>query len=137
MADKKFDNAANKRGLKRHNLVYYLRVFDAGSGEVLGYLVDINAKGLMLVCDNKIEPNACYSMVLRWRNQKGEVQIAEFEGICRWCRPDVNPSFFGAGFSITSANEAHIHEVEDVIKTLCIPDGEDAPPPEDFSHLRV
>lgn len=112
----------NKRGMRRHYLIYYLRVFNRENGEVLGHLVDITPKGVMIIRDSPIEVGGTYSLRIRWRNSSGRLQLADFEGICRWCRPDVNPDFYGAGFAITSANQDHVEAIRDLIRDLAMPD---------------
>lgn len=108
----------NKRNMKRHYLIYYLRVFNRENGEVLGHLVDVTPKGIMIMRDSPIEVGGTYSMRLRWRNEAGKLQLADFEGVCRWSRPDVNPDFYGAGFAITSAAPEHIGAIHELIDDL-------------------
>lgn len=114
----------NKRDLKRHYLIYYLRVFNRENGEVLGHLVDITTKGIMIMRDSPIEVGLNYSLRLRWRNGAGKLQVADFDGVCRWCRPDVNPDFYGAGFIITHAELDTIHAIQSLIIDLGMPDSD-------------
>ena len=114
----------NKRDMKRHYLIYYLRVFNRENGEVLGHLVDITTRGIMILRDSPIEAGVSYKLRLRWRNSAGKLQLADFEGVCRWCRPDVNPDFYGAGFAITSASEEHIEAIRKLIQDLGMPENE-------------
>ena len=113
---------ANKRDMKRHYLIYYLRVFNRVNGEVLGHLVDITPKGIMIMRDSPIEVGLNYSLRIRWRNSAGKLQLADFDGVCRWCRPDVNPDFYGAGFAITSASPEHVEAIQSLIRDLGMPD---------------
>lgn len=113
---------ANSRQYKRHYLIYYLRVFDRKSGEVLGHLVDLAEGGVMLMRDTPFEAGTKHSMRLRWRNAEGRLQIVDFEGTCRWCRPDVNPDFFAAGFSIETQNNDDIETIRSLIVDLGLPD---------------
>lgn len=122
MAKGKSDDVVNKRDLKRHYLIFYLRVFNRENGEVLGHLVDITTKGIMILRDSPIEAGGTYSLRIRWRNSVGQLQLADFSGICRWCRPDVNPDFYGAGFAITSASEEDINAISRLIADLSMPD---------------
>lgn len=119
----KTDEGADKRDLKRHYLIYYLRVFNRETGEVLGHLVDITTKGVMILRDSPIDVGGNYSMRLRWRSNDGKLRIADFEGICRWSRPDVNPDFYGAGFAITSASPEHIEAIRTLIHELSMSSG--------------
>ncbi len=120
----KSDDIVNQRNLKRHYLIYYLRVFNRETGEVLGHLVDITTKGIMIMRDSPIEVGVNYSLRLRWRNASGRLQLADFEGICRWCRPDVNPDFYGAGFAISAASQEHIEAIQSLINDLGMPDAQ-------------
>ena len=122
MSKNKSPGAQNQRDLKRHYLIYYLRVFNRENGEVMGHLVDITTKGIMIMRDSPIEVGLNYSMRIRWRNGAGRLQLADFDGICRWCRPDINPDFYGAGFVITSPSEEHIEAISKLINDLAMPD---------------
>lgn len=92
-----FEQDSNdQRRLPRRHLIYYLRVFDRDSELLLGNLVDISIRGVMLVCEQPVE----IGRVCRMRMilpDSGEVQ---FTGICRWCRNDVNPDLYDAGFEL-------------------------------------
>lgn len=118
----KSDDFINKRYLKRHYLLYYLRVFNRVTGEVLGHLVDVTTQGIMILRDSPLESGLNYSMRLRWRNSRGKLQIADFEGTCRWCRPDVNPDFYDAGFLITKAEPETIEAIQSLISDMGMPD---------------
>lgn len=124
MSKGKFDDGENKRILKRHYLIYYLRVFNRENGEVLGHLVDITTKGIMIMRDSPIEVGVNYSLRIRWRNSSGKLQIADFDGVCRWCHPDVNPDFYGAGFAITVTNPEHVKAIAQLIQDLAMPEAE-------------
>ena len=116
------DDASNKRKLKRRYLVYYLRVFDRKTGEVLGHLVDITEGGVMLMREGPLETGVMHSMRLRWRSASGRLQIIDFDGECRWCRPDINPDFYDAGFSIAPKDEETLRTIRQLIGDLGMPD---------------
>lgn len=124
----KLEDPENKRILKRHYLIYYLRVFNRENGEVLGHLVDITTKGIMIMRDSPINVGEDYKLRIRWRNSSGKLQLADFDGVCKWCRPDVNPDFYGAGFVITSAAPEHVAAISNLIADLAMPES----PLEDF-----
>lgn len=120
----KSEDHNNKRNMKRHYLIYYLRVFNRVTGEVLGHLVDVTTKGIMIMRDSPIETGLNYSMRLRWRNSAGKLQLADFDGVCKWCRPDVNPDFYDAGFQITLAQPEHLEAIQSLISDLGMPDSD-------------
>ena len=115
------DDPANKRTMQRHYLIYYLRVFDRSNGEILGHLVDITTKGVMILRESPVPANKPYSLRLRWRNAEGRLQVVDFEGICRWCRPDVNPDFYAAGFAIDAAKAEDVETIRKLIEELGLP----------------
>ncbi|MDR1520779.1 MAG: PilZ domain-containing protein, partial [Planctomycetota bacterium] len=100
----------------------YLRVFNRNTGDVIGNLVDITTKGIMILRDSPIEVGGSYSLRLRWRNHEDRLQLADFSGVCRWCRPDVNPDFYGAGFTITPANVDDVERISRLIDDLSMPE---------------
>jgi hypothetical protein len=105
----------DKRRLKRRHLIYYLRVFDQKSGQLIGHLVDITPEGLMLVSESPIENNKIFNlrMVL-----PAEILMKEnilFEAISIWCKKDINPDFYATGFRTILANQADMDLVERLI----------------------
>ncbi len=108
--------------MRRHYLIYYLRVFDRETGAVIGHLVDITEKGIMIIRDAPIEVGTVLKLRLRWRSSVGRLQMADFEGECRWCRPDVNPDFYGAGFAISAATTEHVRAISELISDLAMPE---------------
>ena len=116
--DKDFEN---QRALKRHYLIYYLRVFDRQTGAVLGHLVDVTPKGVMIMRDSPLEVGRAYSMRIRWRDSAGRLRVVDFEGVCRWCRRDVNPDFYGAGLVIETPAAEGMESMMQLIGDLGMP----------------
>ena len=110
------------RRFQRHFLIYYLRVFDRKTGEILGHLVDLAEGGVMLMRDQPFTVGASHEMRLRWRNAEGRLRLLDFGGICRWCHPDVNPDFYAAGFEITSIQEDDRAVIKQLINDLGLPE---------------
>ncbi len=89
---------SDRRTLHRRHLIYYLKVFERDTDELLGHLVDITEEGLMIVSDNCGEEGKLIKMkMLLPREIEGKEQI-EFDARSMWCRKDVNPSLWGIGF---------------------------------------
>jgi hypothetical protein len=113
----------NKRDMKRHYLIYYLRVLNRDTGDSIGHLVDVTPHGIMVIRDSPLEVGSRYSLRIRWRNGAGNLKLADFNGVCRWCQPDVNPDFYGAGFSITPINIGDVESIAQLINDMAMPDG--------------
>lgn len=93
-------SAMDKRKLPRKNLVYYLKVFNRESGELLGHLVDITQEGLMLVSENTIPENTLFSLRINFPRDIFGEETLDFSALSLWCRPDVNPLFYDTGFRL-------------------------------------
>lgn len=91
---------AEQRQTTRRHLVFYLRVFDGMSSRVVGHLIDISAKGLMLLCDEPVALNEDYRLRMRLPQEIMESDEIVFKATSRWCRPDDNPDFYITGFQI-------------------------------------
>ncbi len=103
-----------RRKIARRHLVFYLRVFDGMSSRVLGHLVDISARGAMLVCDGPIQVNQEFRLRMRLPKEIGGRTELVIDGRSRWCKPDTNPDFFIVGFQLTGLGE----EYENYIRLL-------------------
>jgi hypothetical protein len=89
---------SDRRTLHRRHLIYYLKVFEQGTGILKGHMVDITEEGLMIVSENPIDEGKIIKMrMLLPREIEGKEEI-EFDARSTWCRKDVNPSLFGIGF---------------------------------------
>lgn len=99
----------DKRKVQRWHLVFYLRVFDGESNSIVGHLVDISARGLMLVCGAPIEKNRTLTLRIKLPKEQGGRQEILLAATCRWCRQDPNPDFYIAGFK-TAAISPDLNE---------------------------
>jgi hypothetical protein len=87
-----------KRKLKRHRLIYYLRVYSMPDGLLLGHLVDITPEGILIVGESPLPVDQDFNLHMAL---PGEIQGKEFilfTARCIWSRRDPAPSFFASGF---------------------------------------
>jgi hypothetical protein len=88
---------SDRRTLHRRHLIYYLKVFDRTTDELLGHLVDITEEGLMLVSENCLESGKVFKLKMSLPREIEDKEEIEFDAMSMWCRKDVNPSLFGLG----------------------------------------
>ncbi len=101
MTDSEVNNERKKpRQADRWYLVYYLRVFDGVSRNILGHLIDISEKGFMLICENPVEVHGDYRLRMRLPSQMKDRDEILFSATSRWCKKDVNPGFYLVGFEL-------------------------------------
>ncbi len=104
-----------RRHLKRRHLLYYLRVFDRGSGEQLGSLADITAEGLMLVSTDSIPTGRDFRLRMHLPPGITRDNGVEIDARSVWTRPDVNPEFHVTGFTLLSVTPGCVDAIEQLI----------------------
>lgn len=95
---------SDRRTLHRRHLIYYLKVFDRTTDELLGHLVDITEEGLMIVSDNCADTGKVLKLKMALPREIDDREDIEFEAQSMWCRKDVNPSLWGIGFKFESVD---------------------------------
>ncbi|MDY0038803.1 MAG: hypothetical protein RBS57_00710 [Desulforhabdus sp.] len=96
------DQAAgvDKRKLKRRHLIYYLRVFDRNSGELLGHLVDVTQEGVKLISENPIPVMQRFQLRMLLPAEIFGRNELNFEAESLWSYFDINPQFHDTGFRL-------------------------------------
>ena len=92
-----------QRKYDRRHSIYYLRVYDKGTGKLLGNLIDISEQGVMLISDYTIELNKRFTCSMHLPEEIEGSNTVDFEAEVRWCRNDTNPNFYDIGFELISA----------------------------------
>jgi len=92
---------SEKRFIKRHQLPYYLQVYNRVTNKPLGYIVNISHQGMMLVSNTQLMSHAVFGMRIKIPTAlKGKRKI-DFDALSHWSKPDVTPGYFDTGFSFT------------------------------------
>lgn len=87
-----------KRTVERNQLVFYLRVFDKDSRQILGHLTEISSSGLMLVSRQQIREGQHYNArLILPKEVSGRTEMG-LKISCAWCRPDSIEQFHVVGF---------------------------------------
>lgn len=87
-----------QRSEKRRELFYYLQVYDGVSRLMIGHMANLTKKGLMLVSRDPLNAQEEYRLRIRFPDRIGRRNELLVSAVCRWCRKDVNPETFVAGF---------------------------------------
>ncbi len=104
-----------KRKLPRIYLAIYSRVFDRGTGRVLGYLADLNHLGAMIISDDKMEEGLNVHLRLDLPDPIFNVDHINLEARVAWCKPDIDPSFYNVGFEFTDVLESHQSIIDKIV----------------------
>ncbi len=105
----------DRRTTKRRHLIYYLRVWDLKTEQLMGHIVDINTGGFMLISEKQIEPDQAFELEIRWNTPDKEELRIQFQAISRWSTNDVNPAFFDSGFELIGAVEEVLEPIREMI----------------------
>ena len=86
------------RTVERRRLVFYLRVFDQNSRQIIGHLTDISTAGIMLVSEREIQKETVFNArLILPKEVLGRTEL-QLKISCIWCRPDSIPEFHVVGF---------------------------------------
>ena len=107
-----------RRKLQRRHLIYYLRVFDRNTDQLIGHLVDITPEGVMLISEDSIETDIIFQlrMVLSAKIE-GSRQIT-FAAKSIWCKKDINPDFYDTGFQLQKVEPKDIEVIKCLVDEL-------------------
>jgi hypothetical protein len=104
-----------RRKLKRRHLLYYLRVYNARTGRLLGHLVDISPGGVMVMSRHRRRLGRAVLLRMVLPDQPRRVKAVEFEATTKWCRRDVNPDFWDTGFETTGLSRKEAAGLETLV----------------------
>ena len=94
----------NHRKLQRRHLIYYLRVFDTNSHELLGHVMDITVEGALLISERPIETDMIFRLKMILPDEIIRSKEVLFTARTVWCKEDPNPDFYNTGFQFQTIN---------------------------------
>ncbi|ALI08605.1 MULTISPECIES: PilZ domain-containing protein [Pseudomonas] len=92
-----------ERRIERHQLPYFLKVFNGINDRPIGFLGNVSENGLMLISQLPLMVGADFDLHLKIPADEGPQQNIKLKARCLWCQEDVTPMHFDAGFSLTWA----------------------------------
>ncbi|MFH1062606.1 MAG: PilZ domain-containing protein [Candidatus Omnitrophota bacterium] len=105
----------HSRKIKRRHLIYYLRVYDAAKGPLLGHIADISTDGVMIISELSIPIATDFTLkMIMPRELEGTKELI-FQARSLWSKKDVNPDFYANGFKIQAINSADAELIEYLI----------------------
>jgi len=110
-----------RRKLQRRQLIYYLRVFDQDTGELLGHLVDITTEGVMLISEAPLRTNQVFHLKMRLPEQMSGSKEIAFDAVSKWSKKDINPDFYDTGFQFVDIRAEDKEFIEDLIYEFLLP----------------
>jgi hypothetical protein len=109
------ESGLERRGLKRRHLIYYLRVFNRETGELIGHLVDVTRGGIMMINEKPVPIGEEYELRMALPEEIWGKNFLDFKGKSLWSTKDVNPDFYNTGFQISGLDGHEIDIIERLI----------------------
>ena len=106
-----------QRRLKRWQLVNYLRVFDAVSGDLLGHLMDLTEEGIMLLSNETLPCGQKFQLRME-RLSEGTFSNIRLTAKSLWSKPDQDPHFYNTGFSLLDPSKETLAALQELIDEL-------------------
>jgi len=88
------------RRIERHQLPYFLRVFNTVTDKPIGFLGNVSADGLMLISQLPMMVGVDFQLRLKIPSADGCQQVIDFNACCVWCHEDATPLHYDAGFNL-------------------------------------
>ena len=107
-----------ERSVKRRHLIYYLRVMDRDTEELLGFLVDITTKGFMVMSEKPIQTGKIFHLKILRATDSEEKQFLFFDARTKWSERSVNSEFYDTGFELVNVTPDDFEEIEKIIDEL-------------------
>ena len=87
-------NMANQRRIQRHQLPYYLNVFNRFTEKPLGFIGNLSEGGLMLISPYPMMLGVRFEMRLKIPGQTGQLRHVDFSAFSLWSSEDVTPGSY-------------------------------------------
>ena len=102
---------SGQRTIQRHQLPYYLKVFNRITDRPLGCLGNVSCEGMMLISQWPLLVGARFDMRLKIPTQDGNWQAIDFHGTCQWSQEDVTPGSYDSGFRLEAPPKEYLELV--------------------------
>ena len=110
------ESGKNKRKEPRKRLIYYLKVFDDESNELIGNLVDITLNGMMLISASPLPLNKAYKLKIILPHKIQDKEDFKIGAESLWSKNDINPVLFDSGLQFKDLNEQDKEIIEDLLR---------------------
>jgi c-di-GMP-binding flagellar brake protein YcgR len=110
-----------KRKLKRRQLIYYLKVMDGKTNQLLGRLADITSEGLMLISEKTIETERNFHLDLLLPTGMRGGRMINIEARSLWSKRDVNPDLIDTGFRFIKISPQDLETIDELIMDYELP----------------
>lgn len=106
-----------RRKQDRKYLSVFSRVFDRGSGRILGNLSDLSRMGAMIISDAPVPTRKMFNVRFELPDpQLFSTDHLDVDVRVAWCSQDIDPTLYNIGFEFYTVNEHENRIIVDMIK---------------------
>lgn len=113
---------SERRTQKRKHILYYLKVYDQYTGDLLGQMADITTKGLNLISQEPVDSGRFYTLRMDLPSDVSGKSEIQFKAKSMWCKPDINPNFYSIGLQFVHISEDDTSIIESLIEDFSFQD---------------
>ena len=95
------------RRIERHQLPYFLQVFNRLTDKPIGFLGNVSEDGLMLISQLPMMVDVDFELRLKVPGADGALHAIDLTATCLWSHEDINPQHYDSGFSVPQAPEEY------------------------------
>ena len=107
----------NQRKSKRVYLVLSTRVFEQGTGKLIGQLGNLTAEGAMIIGEAPLVIGRVYRLHMDLSKAKFHASRLDFEARCIWTKPEpIAPQFYKSGIQFVKINPKDLQTMAQIIK---------------------
>lgn len=107
---------SDKRILRRKESLFYLKIVDLSSGELIGRLVDITVNGFKLISRNSVELNKEFDLVLELPESLDGDDKMVFRATSLHTKKDINPDYKDTGFKFVDLSRENLKKISLILK---------------------
>lgn len=96
-------------------MVFFGRVIDRKSAQLIGNVADITKDGMMIISGQPLAVDQGFELRLDLSKDIFGVDHIDLDGRSIWCNPDIDPSLYNTGFQLEDVSEADSKIIEQII----------------------
>lgn len=105
----------DQRIIERHELKYFLSVYNRKTSKLVGYIVNISHEGMRLVSSIPLLTHSVFQFQIKLPKEIQGEKVINFDALSCWCRPDVSPDCFDTGFRLVNTPDELSVLIEELI----------------------
>jgi hypothetical protein len=113
---------SDRRKLKRKYMVFFGRVFDRHSAQLLGNVADITSEGVMIISGRPLDVDKVYHLRMDLPEHIFSIDHLDLDGQSIWCKPDIDPAYYNTGFQLSGVTPDQTEIIDKIIKEYGIKD---------------